>query len=111
MFGFSKDRADLASGAFKASQAVRAAATSLSLVARLALGGCPTPPPPKVEPPPPPGDTMRLMGKVGDKASGTVKVRLEKGEVGAKKGPKVFAFQLEEEHTVEKADADGNMHV
>src|SRR5262249_23591377 len=62
-------------------------------------------------PPPPPGDTMRLMGKASDKAGGSVKVRLEKGEVGSPKKPKVFAFQLDEEHVIETADPTGNLHV
>ena len=89
------------------SLAVLAAATAFSL----SLSGCPKPPPPVVTPPPPPGDTLRLIGKAGDKASGNVKVRLEKSEAGSSKKPKVFAFNLEEEHTVEKADESGNLHV
>jgi hypothetical protein len=54
---------------------------------------------------------MRLIGKATDKATGNVKVRLEKNDVGSTRKPKVFAFQLEEEHTVESADATGNLHV
>jgi hypothetical protein len=77
----------------------------------VSLAGCPKPPPPVVVPPPPPGDTLRLMGKAGDKATGSVKVRLEKSEVGSTKKPKTFAFNLEEEHVVEKADESGNLHM
>jgi hypothetical protein len=62
-------------------------------------------------PPPPPGDTLRLMGKTGDKVGGSVKVRVEKGDAGSTKKPKVLAFQLEEEHVVEKTDDSGSMHM
>lgn len=91
----------------------RALILFLSAGSALCLAGCPknTPPPTPAPPPPPPGDTLRLSGKVGDKAGGNVKVRLEKTEVGGTKKAKVFAFQLEEEHTVETADDKGNMHL
>lgn len=73
--------------------------------------GCAKPKPVAIAPPPPPGDTMRLSGKAGDKASGNVKVRLEKSEAANSKKPKVLNFQLEEEHTVESAAPNGNMHM
>jgi len=96
---------------------VVATARPLSLFAPLALAlalgqaGCPKPPPPPVAPPPPPGDTLRLSGKAGEKSTGTVKVRLEKSEVGSTKKPKTFNFQLEEERSVETVQPEGNMHV
>ena len=100
MLGFSNDRAASRSlGLF--------AATALTL----SLSGCPKPPPAPINPPQPPGDTLRIIGKAGDKASGTVKVRLEKSDSGSSKKPKALAFNLEEEHVVEKADESGNLHV
>lgn len=107
MLGFSTDRAPSVSKAKSKTLAIVFAATAFTL----SLAGCPKPPPPVVVPPPPPGDTLRLIGKAGDKASGNVKVRLEKSESGSSKKPKVYAFQLEEEHVVEKADESGNLHV
>lgn len=88
----------------------RARITGLAAMALLGLAGCPK----KnvvVAPPQPPGDTLRLMAKAGDKASGNVKIRLEKTDVGGKKKPKTYAFQFEEEHVFEKVDAGGGMHV
>lgn len=107
MLGFSTDRAPSVSKAGAMPLAIVFAATAFTL----SLAGCPKAPPPVLNPPPPPGDTLRLIGKVGDKAGGNVKVRLEKSEAGSSKKPKVFAFQLEEEHVVEKADESGNLHM
>lgn len=105
MSSFSNVRAGLPSWISQSSGAFLAAATVLC------LGGCPKPQKVPITPPPPPGDTLRFIGKAGDKASGNVKVRLEKAEVGSSKKPKIFAFQLEEEHTVATAEAGSPMHV
>ncbi|MBL9004620.1 MAG: hypothetical protein JNJ46_10255 [Myxococcales bacterium] len=88
----------------------RARITGLAVLAVLGLAGCPK----KnavVAPPVPPGDALRLVAKAGDKVGGNVKIRLEKTDVGGKKKPRTYAFQLEEEHVFEKVDPSGSMHV
>lgn len=87
----------------------RVGITCVAATLLLGLSGCPKKV--NVAPPPPPGDTMRLIAKTGDKVTGNVKVRLEKAELGGKKKPKIYAFQLEEEHVFEKVDPSGAMHV
>ena len=88
----------------------RARIAGVGITLLLGLTGCPKKPA-VVAPPVPPGDTLRLSAKAGDKASGNIKIRLEKVDVGGKKKPKTYAFQLEEEHVFEKVDASGSMHV
>src|SRR5438105_779140 len=76
----------------------------------LPLGCTPKPKPQPTKPPAPLGDMLRYAGKVSDKGSGKVTVRVEDSTVGAKKA-KVSAFQFGEEHTVTEVKPDGSMHV